>query len=242
MEDPWANAWGEPTKTQNVSQNTWTHAQNPETDIALSSWATSNSDVKWSDPSDPQQTLWNSQLSVKEWNPSPYDAISAGQPSQVEFTQPDRSPSPIITAEEISSPPLSSPVMNMQSLEPSSLPIDDESSITRPHSPIPGSPDAFGTFETGLDADGAGMDPWGHSADLPVPASGEADAWVPTWGEDKPKVEVEVDSELVDEWEAAKQRKEKQDRHVVRWHLCYSYIFSDGISAARSTKLNPWSI
>lgn len=66
-----------------------------------------------------------------------------------------------------------------------------------PSSP-PDSPDAFGSFETGLN-----VDPWGHST------SGETDPW----GEDSG---VEVVGEHVDEWEAVKQSKERQDRHVVR--------------------------
>jgi hypothetical protein len=216
MEDPWANAWEEPTKPPSNSQNIWTRPRDAETDIDMPFWATGNV----VDPADTQQSLWNAQLPAKDWNPSPYDTISLGMSSQVESSQPDRTPSSI-AAEEISSPPPVSLAPDVQSLEPANFPDDDEPQIarSRSRSPTPsshGSPDAFGTFETGLDVDGAGVDPWGHSADFPAPVSSETDSWVPTWGEEKPKAEVKVDSEHVDEWEAAKQRKERQDRHVVR--------------------------
>ena len=187
-----------------------------------SSWSTGN------------DTSWNSHLTVKEWD---YDTVSLEKPSTIE---PSHSPSPI-TAEEIPppSPPLSPPRINPQSLEPANLPDHDEPPIPRSRPPTPSSPDAFGSFETGLGVDGAAVDPWGH---MPAPESGEANAWVPTWGEGKPKSDVEVKSEPVDEWETARQRKEKQDRHVVRWHFCHSYILSDDISAARGIELDSWSI
>lgn len=198
MEDPWANAWKEPTKPEIVP---WTHAQQPETDI-VPSWA-NGTDVKWAEPSDTPQSLWNSQLPVKEWNSSTYDL---GTPSQDELSQHNRSLSPA-TAEEISP----------NALEPASFPDDEEPPITRsrpptPESESPSTPDAFGTFESGLDVDGAGVDPWGHSTDLPTQLSRETD----TWREYQRKAEVEAVSETVDEWEAAKQKKERQDRHVVR--------------------------
>jgi hypothetical protein len=237
MEDPWANAWEEPTNSQSDSQNEW--GQDPQIDIVTPSWPTSNG-VKWTELPDVQQSLWNAHSSVKDWNPSPYDSTSLKVSSQVELTQSDRPPSPI-TAEEISSPQPSSLVLNGQSLESASLP-DDEPPIARSRSLTPsslGSPDAFGTFETGLDVDEAGVDPWGYSADLPVPGSSETD---PTWGEDKYKVKVEGDNGPVDEWEAAKRSKERQDRHVVRSNLCHSLNTSDDIAAARSIELDTWSI
>jgi hypothetical protein len=128
---------------------------------------------------------------------------------------------------------------------------DDNSPIARSRSPtpvsthshpsVPGSPDAFGTFKTGLDAGEVGVHPWGHSTDLSVPASG-TDSWIPTWEEGKPKAEVQVDNEPEDEWDAAKQRKERQDRHVVRRRLCFSYLLSHDMLASRGAKLNSSSI
>jgi hypothetical protein len=247
MEDPWANAWQEPQKPAKDSQNTWPRTQDAENDIANPSWVT-GAGVKWAEPSDLQESLWNSQLPVREWNPSPYDTIAFGKASQTELSQPNRSPSPI-TPEEISLPPLPSPAEDLKSFESASFPDDDNPPITRSRSPTPvsthshpGSPDAFGTFETGLDVDEVGVDPWGYSTDLSAPASGGTDALVPTWGEDIPKAEVQVDSEPVDEWEAAKQRKERRDRHVVRRRLCFSYLLSHEILASRSIGLNSSSI
>ncbi|KAF7309573.1 hypothetical protein MIND_00328300 [Mycena indigotica] len=67
----------------------------------------------------------------------------------------------------------------------------------------PSSPDAFGTFETGLSE---------HTSTVSAvwaPADSET-AWGGTWGATE-----EIEDELpTDEWEAAKQRKEKQDQHV----------------------------
>jgi hypothetical protein len=214
MEDPWTNAWGELSKPQVDHQDSWSHTQPAESDI---SWAT-GSNLKWaaSVPSDAQQSLWDAQSPVNEWNPYNYDDIVLGNPSLVEPGQPDRSPSPLSSKESAPASPT----------ERSSVPDDDEPPIVRSRSSTPASPsspDAFGTFETGLHTNGADVDPWGRS-DFPAPTQDETVAWAPAWDEKIPNVEAEVAKEEGDDWEAAKQKKERQDRHVVRCRFCCSYI------------------
>lgn len=217
MEDPWTNAWGELSKPVDP-QNSWSDTQDAETDISMPSWAT-GTNVKWAEPSDTQQSLWDAQLPVNEWNPSHYDDILLRTSSQVDPSQSDRSPSPVNLEE-------SAPASPMQSTETSCVPDDDEPPMVRSRSSTPASPsspDVFGTFETGHDANGGGVDPWGHS-DFPASAQDETTAWAPAWDEEMPKAQTEVDNEGGDEWEEAKQRKERQDRHVVRYRFCCSYI------------------
>jgi hypothetical protein len=231
MDDPWANAWGEPAKTTIDSRTTWApstpspsnDAADSEADIAMPSWAIGAS-VKWAEPSDTQDSLWNATLPSKEWASSPYDNISLGKASMDELAQSDHSPSP-----ESSEPaPLSTPSSPESPFRPveSQVPPSDGATASQPSSPAesspespspPGSPDAFGTFETGLDNDEAGVDPWSYSVADPSSASLDPNAWdAPAWGASNSGGEVTSDDKRVDEWEEAKRQKERQDRHVVR--------------------------
>lgn len=231
MEDPWANAWGEPTKPDGGSRTTWVPSTTPsptnvvqdsEIDIAMPSWAT-GAGVKWTEPSDAQDSLWDATLPSKEWAASPYDSISLAKGSVDEFTQPSDSPSPEPAEPSHLSIP-SPPAPLFLSVEDE--PPENNATISHPSSPTisstksvspPGSPDAFGTFETGLDNDEPNTDPWSHPGAVSDSASLNADAWGgPEWGASNSEMEISLDKKPVDEWEEAKQQKEKQDRHVVR--------------------------
>lgn len=228
MDDPWANAWGEPTKPAIDSQTLWpttpvSNGQDSEADIGTPSWATGPG-VQWAEPSEDQTTLWHPLLPGKEWNVSPYDTISLGQTSSDELSRPDLSPTPAHIEATASSP--SSPTSPQQVLEPTKPDSDGIEHHSRSSTPSfsitqdPGSPDAFGMFETGLDADETDVDPWLQSSQSVVlPASHEIDTWVPSWGVSDPEIEVETAGKRIDEWEAAKHQKESQDRHVVRLYF-----------------------
>ncbi|RDB23538.1 hypothetical protein Hypma_009042 [Hypsizygus marmoreus] len=226
MDDPWANAWGEPAKPAINPQNTWVSPANPvldaqdaEADLAMPSWAT-GAGVHWAEPSEDQATLWHPTSPTKEWITSPYDNISLGKASQDELSQVDdrtTSPEPDETTTSSSS---SSPAAAHQSL--GSTILDDIATNSNARSPTPtlastpepGSPDGFGTFETGLDVDEADVDPWSRSIVSPPSESPETSVWVPSWGTPDMEVAAQTEDKRVDEWETAKLRKERQDKHV----------------------------
>lgn len=223
MDDPWANAWGEPTNSVLGATTTTTWPTSPvgtnssddqEADIGLPSWAT-GAGIQWTQSSIPETPLWDNPASVKAWDASPYDNIPIGQPSLDQSAQSSSLESP---GPKPSPPsPLPSPTDELPS--PFSV-----SPIEQPYSPptaietesVPGSPDAFGTFETGLDVDETDVDPWSPPRTNLV--SADSDTWGAPW-EPTPNFNTGIQetekSEPVDEWEAAKQQKEIQDRHVV---------------------------
>ncbi|GLB41729.1 hypothetical protein LshimejAT787_1003290 [Lyophyllum shimeji] len=229
MEDPWANAWGEPAKPSAASRTTWSHSAKPslggldaEADIAVPSWATGAA-VQWSEPSEDPATIWHPNLApAKEWVTSPYEDLPLGKSVSNPIPQRDRSPSPE-HAQTTPSSPRSAPVSPKLPLEYTPpthdvLPPEDHSStpISAPASP-PGTPDAFGTFETGIHAVQDDLDPWAQSVVPPDThkADGqEEDLWAPSWGASDSATEIGSSDKPVDEWEAAKQRKAKQDQHV----------------------------
>ena len=246
MEDPWANAWGttEPAKSI-VSHTPWAasapaHPQDTDDDLGASSWATRTT-IRWTEPSDIHDSLWNAPSPGQEWTPSLHAGIPLGKASG---NEPSQSKTLIVT-ERLPSPFPSSPTLNSQAFERDIPAVVDELAISHSptagsHPPIMDSPDAFGTFETGLDE--TDVDPWAHSDDLPVPASDDSGAWVPTWREPKLEDEVRPGSGHVDEWETVKQGKERQEDHVVCQYLLYSSTWPNDITAFSSFSFNTSSI
>ncbi|KAF8075054.1 hypothetical protein FPV67DRAFT_1575347 [Lyophyllum atratum] len=230
MEDPWANAWGEPAKPADDHQTTWSHSSKPslsgldaETDIAVPSWAT-GAGVQWSEPSDDQATLWHPNLPpAKEWVTSPYEDLPLGKSSSDSIHESDRSLSPVVPETTASSSAVSlhaSPQLGLEHILPTNDVVQSQirssTLVLAPASP-PSSPDAFGTFETGLDADEDEVDPWAQSVvppDTQTPNSQKEDVWVPSWGAPDNAAEAQQVDKPIDEWEVAKQQKERQDQHV----------------------------
>ncbi|KAF7317901.1 hypothetical protein MKEN_00878100 [Mycena kentingensis (nom. inval.)] len=183
--DPWANAW----------QSSTTSLQDDEQDIGS----------KWEPPSwNHNGSLWDSATNDdgKVWT-SAHDNLPLGKSTEhlPEVPPPAEEPPDDETDSEFQ-------------LEP-----DDE--IPRPPSPTrspptspPGSPDAFGTFETGgLSAIPTISDAhWSSAQDSSEVAWGGAWAAEDEAGEQGP--EDEEEAQAVDEWEAAKQQKAQQDKHV----------------------------
>ncbi|KAF8889376.1 hypothetical protein BD779DRAFT_1521191 [Infundibulicybe gibba] len=193
-DDPWANAWGEaskPVPEQSLDPNpSWQDPpnsifkENQEADIGLPSWSV-GADIKWTEPSDTQEeSLWN-------------------QP-----------PSTFLEQEEISEPV---PVIHVQSVPPSPQEVQPmalaEVALAENHfDTTPNSPDAFGSFEVGLDSEETQMDPWTPSQQN-VSSELNGDSWGGGWGQSDVRDE-DAESSQPDEWENAKIQKEKQDRHV----------------------------
>ncbi|KAF9005980.1 hypothetical protein BDQ17DRAFT_1352508 [Cyathus striatus] len=227
MEDPWENAWGDPNSKPPYTTPA-THHQDLEADLSVPSW-TIDSAIKWDEPSDTAGSLWKREstpISNPSWVPpsSPYDSIPLGN------SPPQSNVQPFDPTQPVSDPTLSpAPQLPSFSQEaPSPIPLDSEpplddfveSSPTPPSQTIsepfePGSPDAFGTFETAILSDSVDVDPWTPAQpSFPSPEDTRTDAWgAPAWDAPQSASTVEDDA-YVDEWEAAKQQKEKLDRHV----------------------------
>ncbi len=89
---------------------------------------------------------------------------------------------------------------------------DSVTATTLPPSPSPpASPDAFGTFESALEA--PDVDPWTPSQPSFTVSNWEADS---SWK--SPKDEPDLPTTKADEWETAIRQKEKQDQFVVSLH------------------------
>lgn len=247
MDDPWANAWGEPgTTTKHPPAPVFpTHDGDHEEDITIPSW---EAPVSWTD----ENSLWGSRSPALDKFPSwhsPYDDLPLGKASssppptsdmpedaeeasedeeEQEQVEPEPEPEPEheFAVEPPTEPPFEAPLA---------------SSISPPLSP-PGTPDAFGTFESGLDDLPPTSDPWTPSHAAFAPDSADS-AWGTAWA---PPDEQERDEEapaVVDEWEAAKQQKAMQDKHVVSPPFSISWQGSISSSkAARVTRVHTSSV
>lgn len=220
MDDPWANAWGEPEKPvigQVVpSEVSWADPttriiphDDQEADI---SWP-SGADFRWSDNSTTDGSLWNSEPTLTTaWEPprSPYEGISLG-----------KLPTPDLEATSSTSPKTqSSPIPNVHDLDAAEL--SENKSYTEPPtptsrpltprsiSPAPDSPDAFGTFEA---APESGEESWSASGPTLAIPSADGDPWGAAWETADSPVSTPAD-EPADEWEVARKIKERQDRHL----------------------------
>ena len=222
MDDPWANAWGEPEKPvigQVVpSEVSWAAPttriiphDDQEADI---SWPT-GADFRWSDNSTTDGSLWNSEPTLTTaWEPphSPYEDISLG-----------KLPTPDLEATGSTTPrsTRSSPIPNVHDLDAAEL--SENKSYTEPPTPIsrpltprsispaPDSPDAFGTFEA---APESGEESWSASRPTLAIPSADGDPWGAAWEKADSSVLTPAD-EQTDEWEVARKIKERQDRHLV---------------------------
>ncbi|KAJ7777462.1 hypothetical protein B0H16DRAFT_1879515 [Mycena metata] len=222
MDDPWANAWGEPATTSTVQKPIFPvpQAADDEEDITIPAWEIQA--PSWSDDNN-TNSLWGARSPALDKFPSwqsPYDDLLAKPSSS---TPPDAAEEPEQASEEDEeevvpdpepvapeSPPESPVERPFEAPFEAPVVSPVTSPVLPPHSP-PGSPDAFGTFETGLDEERATEDPWSPSKGGFVPDA-EDSAWGTAWAPHED--EEPEDDAPVDEWEAAKQQKAMQDKHV----------------------------
>ena len=225
MDDPWANAWGEPAKQASTtwSQKIRDDDQEPEADIATPSWTT-GAGIQWAEPSVGQATLWQP-ASPKEWATSPYEDIKLGNPSSAdhfptrgqEVLETGLNPSPVLNHAVPGSTTPQEPAIDLRATSPT---------LASPTTTDPESPDAFGTFETGLDSGVTSVDPWSESTAVESTESVESDPWTTPWVSSTENA-TEGHGRQVDEWEVAKRQKEKQDQHVVRCRCSRVFFSSD---------------
>ncbi|KAJ7493428.1 hypothetical protein B0H11DRAFT_2228199 [Mycena galericulata] len=217
MDDPWANAWGEPTTTTKHPPPPVFPTQDvdDEEDITIPSW---EAPVSWTD----ENSLWGSRSPAVDRFPSwqsPYDDLPLGKASSSPPTTSDvpedteEASEDEAEQEQLEPEPQSEPEPEILVEPPTQPPFDTP--LTSPPLSSPSSPDAFGTFESGLHDLPPTSDPWtpSHAAFAPDSAdSAWGTAWAPS-GEEGPGEEDDT-SAVVDEWEAAKQQKAMQDKHV----------------------------
>ena len=222
MDDPWANAWGEPSKS---SSSNWSapsvstiHGDN-EDDISTRSWSVEPT-THWDEANLTEASLWRNEPSLS-WQPahSTFDTIPLStvpaQLPQFPTSTTSEEPEKSLSSSDISPP--SSPISETQtpSLSPSPKPLHLSRSAT---------PDAFGTFKGADDFEEPTDESWKPTLSLP---SADADTWSPSWGESNESHSVEPPgtAEALDiAWETAKQQKARQDRHVVRTAYCSRII------------------
>ncbi|PBK72306.1 hypothetical protein ARMSODRAFT_1002446 [Armillaria solidipes] len=214
MDNPWANAWGDDTRPHHSSSPTtsWSvpatlNNDHEEADIGIPSW--SSNTLQWNEPT---TSLWG-----EKSNREP-TVINTDHDTHIESTaEPDVG----LSTEDVPSLPVSpqdSPVGSgepeISVFTPPSLALpsfrDESTEDSRPES-RPGSPDAFGTFETGLHMNNVEADPWTPSKPS---FSDLSDSASTSWETDWAPVDSSSDTERVDEWEAAKQEKARRDLHV----------------------------
>ncbi|KAF8817503.1 hypothetical protein BYT27DRAFT_7247377 [Phlegmacium glaucopus] len=225
MEDPWANAWGEQSKStfSQPSSSNWSAPSvhgDREDDISTRSWSVEPTTTRWDESNViTEASLWSNEPS-STWQPaqSTFDTIplSTGSVPLPQFPtaiseEPERPVSSSSSSlSQDDTPPLSSPI--------SQTPPHSHSPPPKPlHLSRPATPDVFGTFKGAAEFDEPTHETWSPATPVFSLPSVEADAWGPSWGESNQSNSVEepeTTHELDNAWETAKQQKEKQDLHV----------------------------
>lgn len=205
MDNPWATSCEPPEH--------YPHDQ--EADIGLPSWSTDNT-TRWPEPTLPDGVLWGSSVhNAHAWAPSTYDRIilSRAKTPEQDIALQDEEAGPTASAssspEPQSVPEIPSPVDHQEA--PSTPPLHD-SCDAGPLARLASSSRASEPEDNELEDDEP--DAWAESTLLSAPDDEWGTAWT-TVPSSESKEEVE---QPPDEWETARQEKEKLNRAVVR-HL-----------------------
>lgn len=213
-----------------------------EADISVPSWSTPT-EIKWAEPSETGGSIWSSEQAdatldndpghLDAWGSTSYKGITLSRTPSPQVEDEENSEEEDVAAPSVSTserreptPPISSPIHEITITPPAQPQADESIPETTLHVPpaiLPPSPDAFGTFEVGIpSAAGEDEDPWSNSApSFPPDAgqvdTGEVDHWGSAWHEPKTTGDGDSDGKekLPDEWEIARQQKERMDRQVV---------------------------
>ncbi|KAF7790032.1 hypothetical protein EIP86_000981 [Pleurotus ostreatoroseus] len=227
MDDLYGNAWGEPSKTDPIASSSssklWTTPKLPlspheEVDLAAPSWGT-GTDVRWNETSeDTHGFSWSNADPDLAWGASTYPETDTRLDSGYQTTETTEATADEETREDTeedvkaaeSSPSGSpkslsaTPPLSPSPVDRQDTPVEEPpTSETRTSSP---EGDAFGTFATPFDSSSKPL-----SSDITPEL--EPDAWGSPWSGGGGEGE-ESESAKVDEWEAARQQKEKLDRKI----------------------------
>lgn len=230
MDNPWATTLEQPNGSENLKKFTptlslsspiddQTHEQ--EEDLGLPSWPAANA-AQWPGPSHISDTLWTPSIDDSgSWGSSSYSKINLSRQGNVDAVvesdtqEEDIVPTPSIPT-AIASEEDSAALVSPDAVEsPLALPTVE---AVLELLPIPESPDIFGGFEADMSAKEQdeetedGDEAW---ADPITVSTEDGDEWGAAWAE-TPSEEASVNTEEPpDEWEAARQEKEKLNRAVV---------------------------
>ncbi|KAK0188929.1 hypothetical protein F5146DRAFT_1225608 [Armillaria mellea] len=216
MDNPWANAWGDDTRPHHSSSSTtsWSvpvtlNNDHEEADIGVPSWSSESNALQWNELT---TSLWGEKSNIESvvTNTGHDMGIKSTAELDVGLSTEDVPSLPDSPQDS----PVASGELEISVFTPPSLPLpsfrDESPEDSRPES-RPGSPDAFGTFETGLHINNVEADPWTPSkpsfSDLSDTVS---TSWETNWA----PADSSSDTERVDEWEAAKQEKARRDLYV----------------------------
>jgi hypothetical protein len=226
------NPWGTSDSSAGSDIDPWAQPKafgaahdDSEADLAIPSWSTSAS-MQWNDPPEAQGELWRpSGIDDAGWTSSTYDGITLGS-SPTPPAELGRSPSPPAFEQTAHSPIKDVP---HESLPPSASyePVSDEIYPASSQPPVVDyqhagttldSADVFGTFSGDAVDDGAlrsaplsaSQNTWSEPND-----AFSAGNWGDEWASHEDNSE-DTDVPPIDEWEAAKLAKQRQDARVVR--------------------------
>lgn len=221
MDELYGNAWGDSADIAGdlpLPRPSWTspvlttHEQ--EADLAAPSWSTGTG-VQWDEPSEEVHGLgWSTSPHDETWRTdSVYDDIpiqsstSERRSDQVSVTSASHSEDIDVT-HEVEPEYQQESRKTAHSTPHPDIPFasDLEAETLSPSSPSfsrSSSPDGFGTFETAFEKDSN-----------TIPAALEDESWGSPWV-GSVKAEEPDKAHPVDEWEAARKRKEDLDRRIV---------------------------
>ncbi|KAH9935056.1 hypothetical protein B0H21DRAFT_894321 [Amylocystis lapponica] len=197
MDDLYANAWNDPTEPIPTSKShpgdSWISPRLPvadeEADLAAPSWST-GAGIQWNEPSQVPTFSWSQPEPDLAWSSSTYDTIRIAKTSD-DLERP-LSPSLSVSEDEtgFACTAFTSPVVYSPDLSTT----------------LPSSPDVFGTFESAFSSDD-------QPSYVLEEKTLDADAWGSPWV-NAAEESTNPKEAGVDEWEAAKEQKAKQDRKV----------------------------
>ncbi|KAL1745861.1 hypothetical protein HDZ31DRAFT_35505 [Schizophyllum fasciatum] len=215
MDDPWGNAWADNNDDRprspivdlklDVTFSAPADAAQ-EADIAQPSWSTGPG-IEWADPAAYSGTnLWGKLNAADEANGWAAESSFADIPLGKALVPEDLDG--LDGREEVMVPEVEAEderdvYRSPTPPSPAALPSPPVTSAPLAVASLPGSPDDVNAFAAEAD------DAWAPPVDASVAAAldSPAEAWGAEWAEDN-------DAQSVDEWEAAKQAKAKQDHYV----------------------------
>ncbi|KAG2042440.1 hypothetical protein BDR03DRAFT_1064164 [Suillus americanus] len=228
MDNPWAttSGWeqsedGSNNRKKPILTPSWTYTvgnktQDQEEDIGLPSWSASNN-TQWPESSHTSDALWTSSIDDSgAWNSSTYAKINFSRQrireAVVDSETQDEAICPVPTAATASEEDNVVVLAPPDYAEPHPVPPTVD-----PTPPVPDSPDVDGGFEAGAsvkEEEEETEDDGEAWADPITLSTDDGDDWGTAWVDTSaPEVSVSAE-EPPDEWESARQEKEKLNRAV----------------------------
>lgn len=215
MDDPWANAWEQPLSDKLTSaQHAWASPSEPvhdqEADLGLPSWSLHDA-TEWTGSVHAGDSLWSpSDVEKGAWAPSTYEKIILSQSSAVKSSPPpqEEQSEPVLAV----SPP--SPEVGGTTNTPLSVEHSPPDSALRPTESDAALSENDITGGTVLASKAPETDDESDAWEDPTILAGPDDEWASVWSSAPPQDEPK-EIQLPDEWETARQEKEKFNRAVV---------------------------